>query len=240
MVLMAIVGELGIGKTLTLTYIGWENWFYRGRKIYSNYTLYGVPFTPIKTLNDLKKMIPSETPTLEQLMETKEIVFLGDELWRWCDSRLAVMDVSEKERKKIRNKIVADILGASRKAFVTVVYTTQTMSQVDKRIREVTDFTVYPIIKGDIVHAPVFMGSNPKAPAIEKVIRFYKEPFYAIFNTYERIQPLEEGEDKPLQEIVIPIRQNPAWIYYLKKFKNLEDEQIEKETKYVEKMLLVK
>ena len=237
MVLMGIVGELGVGKTLTATYIAWKNYTEKGRKIYANYTLYGIPFTPIKTLEALKKMIPPETPTLEQLLQSKEILFVGDELWKWIDSRCSIMDVSARERRSIKNKIVTDILGASRKAFVTIVYTAQTISSVDKRIREVTDLTAYPIIKGDVVVAPFFMGTRANAPAIEKVIRFFKEPFYAFYNTYERIQPLEEGDpSEELAEIRIPVEKNPAWIYYLKKM-GLSDEEIKKECKAVEESL---
>jgi hypothetical protein len=56
MVLFAIVGELGAGKTLALTYLAWTNWYKKGRKIYSNYNLYGIPFTKVKSMPDLENM----------------------------------------------------------------------------------------------------------------------------------------------------------------------------------------
>lgn len=227
MVLVAIVGELGIGKTLTLTYLAWNNWFYEKRKICSNYTLYGIPFTPIKTIEDLKAMIPAETPTLDELLNIQEVFFAGDELWRWIDARCSVMEVSERERKKIKNKLITDILAASRKAFVTIAYTTQTIGQIDKRIRQVTDFLVYPLIKGNFIcQACFFVGPNPSAHSIDKDIRFYCEPFYAMFNTYERIKPLEEGYRS--EEVFIPIEKNPAWIKYLKD-RGLDESEIMKE-----------
>lgn len=235
-VLVGIIGELGVGKTLTLTYLGWNNWFHKGRKICSNYTLYGIPFTPIKTVEDLQRMIPAETPTLEQLMNVKEVCFVGDELWRWIDARCSVMDVSEKERKKIKNKFITDILAASRKAFVTVIYSSQTLDQIDRRIRSVTDFTVYPMIKGDnyVCHARFFVGPRPNAYNIDKDIRFYCEPFFAMFNTYERVQPLDEGYES--KEQFNPVEQNPAWIKYLKD-RGIKDEDIKGECEAVEEAL---
>lgn len=78
MVLMAIVGSLGGFKTCSLTYLVWNNWYYKDREIYSNYNLYGIPYTPVKSLEDIEAMIPTETPTAEQLMNQKEIFFAGD------------------------------------------------------------------------------------------------------------------------------------------------------------------
>jgi len=208
MVLIAIVGELGVGKTLTLTYLAWRNWYTKKREICSNYTLYGIPFTPIKTVEDLERMIPAKTPTLEELLKIKEVFFAGDELWRWIDARCALLDISERERKRVKNKFITDILAASRKAFVTIAYTTQTIGQIDKRIRQVTDFVAYPIMKGSICHVRFFIGPRPTAAAMDKDIRFPTEPFYALFNTYERVYPLEEGYVS--QKTFYPIMKNPA------------------------------
>lgn len=209
------IRHLGSGKTLTLTYLGWNNYYYKNRQVCSNYNLYGIPFTPIKSVEALRKMIPSETQTTEQLLAQKEVVFLGDELWRWIDARTSAMDVSDKEKKQIKNKMVTDILSASRKAFVTVCFTSQTIDQVDRRIRSITDFTVYPIIKGDNqeVEATVFLGPKPSAFNMERPIRFYCEPFMAMYNTYERIPSLEEFGTE--EEKSLPIETNPAWVKYL-------------------------
>lgn len=71
MVLMCIVGELGSGKTLTLTYLAWKNFYKKGRDVYSNYNLYDIPHTKVQSLNDLEKM--------------RDGFFAGDELWLWLD-----------------------------------------------------------------------------------------------------------------------------------------------------------
>lgn len=56
MVLFAIVGELGAGKTLALSYLAWNNWFKKGRRIFSNYDFYGFPYTKVDSIPDLEKM----------------------------------------------------------------------------------------------------------------------------------------------------------------------------------------
>jgi hypothetical protein len=233
--LIGIVGELGTGKTLALTYLGWSNYYYKGREICSNYTLYGIPFTPIRTLEDLKRMIPAETPDLKKLLVQKETVALMDEAWRSLDSRCSMLQVKESEKKQIKNKIVTDILSASRKAFVTVIYTSQTISQVDRRIREVTDFVVYPIMRGNYMCTlNFFVGPNPRASALDKQVRFYVEPIFAMYNTYERVYPLEEGYTS--EKVYFPIYKNPAWVKYLKD-QGLNNEQIIQKSLRIEKMI---
>jgi hypothetical protein len=235
-VLIAVVGELGIGKTLTLTYLLWNNWYYKNRNVCANYNIYGIPFTPVRTLEDLQKMIPAHTPTLEELKVMKETVFGGDELWKWIDSRTSVMDVKESVRKNIKNKVVTDILAASRKAFVTVIYTAQTIRQIDKRIRDVTDFTVYPLIRGEnyMCHARFFAGTSSQAYSMDKDIRFFCEPFLSMFNTFERILPLEEGYTS--EEIFQSIEINPAWVKYCLD-RGMKENLIEKYSKEIEASL---
>jgi hypothetical protein len=180
-------------------------------------------------------MIPAETPDLKQLLAQKETVGCFDELWKNVDSRCSMLQVKESEKKQIKNKIITDILSASRKAFVTVIYTSQTISQVDRRIREVTDFVVYPILKGSyICTLNFFVGPNPKASALDKQVRFYVEPIFAMYNTYERVYPLEEGYTS--EKVYYPIYKNPAWVKYLKD-QGLTNEQIIQKSLKVEKMI---
>lgn len=222
-----------------LTYLAWNNYYYKQRKICSNYNLYGIPFTPVKTLDDLKRMIPMETATIEQLMQQKEVFFAGDELWRWIDSRCAIMGFTTQKTKRIENKVITDILAASRKAFVTVAYTTQTYDQVDKRIKNITDFVFYPVIIGDntLCRVSVFKGSRPTISSLLPDIRFFCEPMFAIYNTYEIVQPLNEGYIS--EEVMMPISSNPAWIKYCKD-RGKTEEQIMKESENMTKMITKK
>jgi len=125
MPLIGIYGGLGKGKTLALAYMCWNNYFIKKRKVYSNFRLYGIPHTLVRTLEGLMRIIPMKASEKE-IMEGKEIFFAGDELWRWVGSRMI-----GKGSKKLKETIDR-ILLASRKAFVTIVYTVQTPKQIDK------------------------------------------------------------------------------------------------------------
>jgi len=65
MVLMAITGNLGSGKTLSLTYLAYRN-LLKGMKIYSNYHL-KMPYTHVGTVKQLDRMTQG--------------FFAGDESW---------------------------------------------------------------------------------------------------------------------------------------------------------------
>lgn len=76
MVLIAIVGELGSGKTLTMTYLLWKQWFANGARVFANYHLFKIPYMfvgSMKTFNEIR-----------------EGVFGGDELWLNADSILTM------------------------------------------------------------------------------------------------------------------------------------------------------
>jgi hypothetical protein len=227
MVLISIVGELGGGKTASLTYLAWNNYYYKERLIFSNYNIYGIPFHPVKTLDDLEKMIPAKTATAEELLNRKEIFFAGDELWRWIDSRTALFE-NRKEGRKINNKVVTDILGASRKQGVTIAYSTQTLAQVDPRIRNVTDFIFYPILLGDndMCRISVFRGPRASIGTMMPDIRYFTEPIFAMFNTHEIVEPLIEGDESV--ELVLPLHTNPALIRTLVKDRHFSDENIQR------------
>lgn len=216
MVLFSIVGELGSGKTLALTYLAWSNWFKKKKRIFSNYTLYGIPFTPVKTLPSLDKM--------------KEGFFAGDELWLWVDSRAT---------KNEKNRLVSSILLKSRKRGITIAYTTQSIHQVEKRIRDVTDFIGYPLMSIDNSWCRLEIFRGPKASIATRInppVYFLCEPVYAMFNTYEEVQSIENAEDN-CEEVFYPIIANPAWIKYLSEKGIKESEKVKKICEQIEKQI---
>ena len=89
MVLFCVTGELGTGKTLSATFLGWKNWFFRGRKIYSNYHLFKIPYIYVNSINKLNEM--------------KEGFVLADELWTICVSpdSMVLCNDNNKEIKDI-------------------------------------------------------------------------------------------------------------------------------------------
>lgn len=234
MVLLAIVGELGQGKTLGIAYMCWNNYYFKGRKIYANFNIFGIPFTPVRTIKKLQKMIPAET-SKEEVLAGIEKFFGGDELWRWIDARSIGKGVKEKAM------IVNNILAASRKSFVTIGYSTQIYDQVDKRIRGITDIICYPQLALDNSYCKILTFKGPKASAhgMLQPIYFHCEPIYAIYNTYEKVQPLADI-DTPAskeEEIVIPITENIAWIKYLKD-SGFSEQKIESYSNKMQEMLL--
>jgi hypothetical protein len=230
--LVAILGNLGKGKTLTLTYLGWNNFFIRRKKIYSNYDLYGIPYTKVTTIGSLESLMPLED---ENVLNKQEVVFLGDELWRWISARTI-----GKGAKAMKDLIDRILLG-SRKAFVTVIYTTQNLAQVEPWVRRTTDLFIYPILYNGILN--IYFLSNPVSnPTLEqlykystdKPLRVVAEPFYAMFNTYQRVPPLQDGYDD-MVERVVNIRKNPALQRYIFIDRQKDAEYFEKYCQHIEK-----
>lgn len=169
MPLGAILGELGAGKTLTLTWMGFRN-FQKGRKIYSNYGL-AFEYEPVNSTEDIGNMFQG--------------MFLGDELWLWLDSR---------ESKQKVNKIRSGILLKSRKRDLDILYTAQDFSQIDKRIRRVTDYIIIPQLMRNNQWCIVYYHSRlsymtRQAPL--RIMRFYCPQIWKMYDTREEINPID-------------------------------------------------
>jgi len=189
MVLLAVVGELGAGKTLTLTYLAIKQHLERGRKIYSNYRLYGVPYFHVDSIPDIESM-------------SQGFVAL-DEMWLWIDARCSLQQ---------KNRVTSSILLKSRKRGLTIAYTTQSFDQVDKRVRKITDFMAYPILSvgNSYCKVVIFRGSHPTVGGIIQKIYFRPEIVYQAFNSQEEIQPLKVDDAEPMKEFIFPLEENPV------------------------------
>jgi len=219
------------GKTLTLTYLALKNWLVKGRIIYSNYHLYYVPYFEITTVRQLDIMV--------------EGVFVADEFWVSVDARTS---------NKSRNRIVADIARRSRKRSLEYIYTSQTLDQIDKRIRKIQDFTGYPILNTDntMCKVLVFRSGYPKAGKYLHTF-YFRTPFiFEVFDTNEEILPFEDDVNskdklevkivfyprKPKKgEYVEPITKTFYYVYeelseYIKKYKKLPDELLNEWKKF--------
>jgi len=176
---MAVVGELGAGKTLSLTYLAYRN-FMKGRKIYSNYKL-SFPYTKVTSI--------------EQLEDMKSGFFAGDELWLWIDARASTSK---------KNKVVSSILLKSRKRDIHFSYTTQSFSQVDKRVRNITDFIAVPMLSPRENWCRLLIMTNP-SHSIVKTIKFRTENVFKMYDTTEEIEPIDsmigEQEEKKKDKI---------------------------------------
>lgn len=191
MVLMAIVGELGAGKTLTLTYLAIRQWIQKNRKIYANYKLYGVPFYYVDSVKDIDAM--------------EDGFCAMDEFWLWIDSRCSITT---------KNRLIGNILLKSRKRGLTIAYTTQTFEQIDKRIRKVTDFIAYPIMSVGSYNCKVIIFRGPKPSPAGIIDRLYFDPrvVYQAYNSNEEIKPLklEEEDREEMKELYFELEENPA------------------------------
>jgi hypothetical protein len=210
MVLCAVTGELGTGKTLFASYLVWNNFFYKKRKIATNYTIYGIPFCRIRTLEQFFKFIP-EKETEEEILRGEEKAFFGDDFWRFISSRMIGMGAKQK------NEMINRILMASRKAFVTVYFTTQLFSMIDKNIREITDLLFKPTLGGNMQYCKAYVYGVIEGKLLQPMqpIYFWTEPIFAIYNTFERAGDIDiESPDSELVEEFHPIEENPAWKRY--------------------------
>lgn len=155
-----------------------------------------------------------EKETEDEILTGSEKWFGGDDWWRWISSRTIGMKTKEK------NDIISRILMASRKALVTVSYSTQLWSMIEKNIREITDLLMKPILSPDHTYCKVFVYGVVEGKLLQPLQPFYfnTEPIFASFNTYERagdiIMNQEENPEKELIEENKPISDNPAWKKY--------------------------
>lgn len=165
MVLMAILGELGSGKTLSLTYLALRN-YYKGRNIYANYALKKIPFTLITQP--------------EQILQMHDGFAALDELWTWADSRASGSK---------KNKFITPILSKSRKRGVHLGYTCQYFKSIDIRIRTVTDFVCMPKMNEKESICRLFIYSNPSM-VLQRVFKFRAAPIFELYDTNEEVTEL--------------------------------------------------
>lgn len=174
MVLAAIVGELGTGKTLLLTYIMWKKYL-EGMTIYSNYHLnksYIPKYNFVDSASDIDNMT--------------EGIFGGDELWLWLDSR---------ESPSKKNKFIASILIKSRKRGIDILYTTQSFMQIDIRVRRITDFVIEPVLtkNNTVCRAHYYKTPNWVAGAVMPIrsFKFYAPSVWDIYDTREEVKQIK-------------------------------------------------
>lgn len=186
MPLTNVVGELGVGKTLSLAFLLWRNWFFKGQKIYSNIHLFKIPYIFI---NDIR-----------QLNEIRDGYVGLDELWLVADSRMS---------KTSRNRFVSNILSKSRKRGLTYVSTSQVADSLESRIRKVLDFTFYPMLNRmeTVCKLLVFRGGYVKNSNYMKTLYYKTELIKQVYDTNEEVEMMgntELDDTKDDKEIIMP------------------------------------
>jgi len=161
MSVIGIIGDIGSGKTLFMTYIAYIL-YNKGWRVYANYKL-NFPYTSIISLK-----------TLDNL-EGKNNMILLDEAWITADSR---------KSGSYLNLALSKIVLQSRKKSAELLYTTQYANQVDIRIRQITHVYIVP----EIVHFEANIPAIVKVTFF-KMSGLYEfeemgEKLYDIFNTH--------------------------------------------------------
>lgn len=169
MALLAIVGTLGAGKTLTLTYYASRD-FCDNKKIYANYKL-NFKYSKVTSMDQIVKMTAGS--------------FFGDELWYWLDSRTS---------QSIKNRAIADIIRVSRKRGYDIYYTTQHLNQIDKRVRQITDYIAHPQLSKDNSVCKVTVMHVTSGTIVDR-FRFLTAPVFKMYDTNEEVEDVE-GFDK--------------------------------------------
>jgi len=200
--LIAIIGDLGSGKTLTLTFFALM-YYVSNRTVYANYHL-AFPHVYVSDIN--------------MLNEIRYGGFFGDELWLWIDSRAS---------SSARNRFVSMILAKSRKRKLDIFYTTQIFRQIDLRIRRLTDIIIIPNFDRttNVCKVEVFNKAG------ERIKRFsYRGDL--LFNLYDTEEEITQEIDynfyiKELRsdKIFSRLKRKSAQIQYIrKKFAVSKDE----------------
>jgi hypothetical protein len=119
--LTAIIGNMGAGKTATLAYLA-KHFYNQHENIFCNFVISDIKHKYVLSVNDIDNVKFGKA--------------FYDEFWLWLDSRCSTYDEY--------NKKISDILLKSRKRGYDIYYTLQGFYQIDKRVRNVTDYILLP------------------------------------------------------------------------------------------------
>jgi len=179
MVLVAILGKLGSGKTLLLTKLGYMA-YNEGKKVYADYHL-KFDYTYINNLFDITK-----------IENTDDKIFLFDEIWVSADAR---------EFMSKQNIEISRFILQSRKKNFNVISTAQHLDLIERRIRLVNDVILLPKILSRVDNNN--LKSKPTQLLVEKYMkdilgnyRFINKIIYDVYDicdlydTTEVIKPM--------------------------------------------------
>jgi hypothetical protein len=99
-----------------------------------------------------------------------------------------------------KNAFAYDVLGRARKRQLTISFTAQLPSSMDKMVRNVLDFISEPKMSADesYVTLQIFMGRKISQAMHMKDVRFISKPFYSMYDSFEEIDmSVDEEDTKP-------------------------------------------
>lgn len=167
--ILGICANPSQGKTLMQTFLGLWLQETVGAKICANYHL-RYPFELIRTYDEFTAM--------------ENCSFLGDELWSWLDAR----NSGDKQ-----SKLINDVLLASGKKGVDIIYSAQNLMQVDPRLRRVTDTFAFPLLDKRTavceIHLTDFFGEPLSDTGLPRA--FNAKAVYPLYDTHEKVPPIQ-------------------------------------------------
>jgi hypothetical protein len=184
--IIAVIGDIGSGKSLWMTFLIYSLCKEAKSTIYSNYAL-AIKGTDIVRMD--KKFLKSFFDIKGRAFTTvKNIILAIDEISTFIDSYDQMLKP---------NKIFSKFILQSRKRDVTFIYSAQHLnSLVPKRIRLVTNYIVRPEYDddADVLHYSVFRfdGVNESLlceKQIEQASRYFR-----FYDSYKEIDILEVDE----------------------------------------------
>lgn len=171
MVVIGICGELGSGKTLTMTYLSEIKFHKKGIPVYANYGY------------KHRKEFVSKPENLKGLHDG---CLALDEIWLWLDSRAFM---------KKANKFLGKLLLKSRRRGLHILYTAQDFSQVDKRLRNITDILIYPELSPKLQWCYVKSYQRFSGQHLH-TIKFKTAPVFKLYDHREELDYLEADDDE--------------------------------------------
>jgi len=120
----ACIGNIGKGKTMLMTMLGYIT-YCDGSNLFANYKLIGMKYEPIISFKKMKESIDAFNPT----------TILADELWISADARKS----QEADTQTSENAIMQSRKWGKIGNEPLVIYSTQDFIQTAKRIRHVTE-----------------------------------------------------------------------------------------------------
>lgn len=164
--LISIIGQVGMGKTLLLAILGSKS----KREIYSNFRLSLPLYKPLQIID---------------LLELKDnINVFIDEAYTWLESRTSSSTL---------NRYLSYIIFQSRKRTIDIYTTSQMFSSVDIRFREQSNIIIKCKRTKKGFHYWIYQVGNHN---IRTFILPYEnaKKYFNIYDTYEIIEPNQKQE----------------------------------------------
>lgn len=167
--LIALVGNLGSGKTLLLT-IFCRKKIDMKRLVYANYHIKG----------QTKLVEPID---LLDMPQGKPIFLALDEIYAWLDSRCSASN---------SNRVLSYVALQSRKHKVTIAYTAQLGSSVEMRLRELTDLVIEceRAKHGGFIYKITWRRFHRTLSRTLFLSEGIAKKYYSLYDTNEVIKPI--------------------------------------------------